>query len=80
MLHQGAPTSFLAENVPVHTLLLTHSHIDHIADVAVLKKKFGLKVYVHEADAPNLRTPGVDGIPLMFPVKELSPMDCSERR
>ncbi len=64
---------FLAEGVPVHTLLLTHSHIDHIADAAILKKEFGLKIYVHEADVANLRTPGSDGIPLLFPVEGIEP-------
>lgn len=39
-------------------LILTHSHWDHIADVAL----FSLPVYVHPEDARNLIQPGSDGI------------------
>jgi len=47
-------------------ILLTHSHWDHIADVATLKKRFPVPVYVHPEDAPNLQKPGSDGLPLFL--------------
>lgn len=45
-------------------ILLTHSHWDHIADVAALKKIYPVPVYVHEEDAANLISPGTDGLPM----------------
>lgn len=45
-------------------ILLTHSHWDHIADVASCKKELpGAKIYVHPLDAPNLTHPGADHLP-----------------
>ncbi len=49
-------------------LLLTHSHWDHTADAAFLKKKLELPLYVHKLDAPNVENPGIDGLPLMIEV------------
>jgi glyoxylase-like metal-dependent hydrolase (beta-lactamase superfamily II) len=43
-------------------ILLTHSHFDHIVDVAFLKNTLKIPVYIHEKDAKNLRHPGSDGI------------------
>jgi glyoxylase-like metal-dependent hydrolase (beta-lactamase superfamily II) len=44
-------------------ILLTHSHLDHTADVAVLKEALKVPVYVHALDKGNLEKPGSDGIP-----------------
>ncbi|HTY52793.1 MAG TPA: MBL fold metallo-hydrolase [Methanomicrobiales archaeon] len=38
----------------VQTILLTHFHIDHIGNVAELRKLTNAKVAIHEADAPYL--------------------------
>lgn len=43
---------------------LTHSHWDHIVDVAKIKKELSLPVYIHEEDKGNLEKPGSDGIPI----------------
>ena len=50
-------------------IVLTHSHWDHIADVADLKKKLQIPVYVHELDAQNLLEPGSDHLPMMFSIE-----------
>lgn len=50
-------------------ILLTHSHWDHIAEVALLKDKLNIPVYVHRDDAANLEHPGADGLPLFFPIR-----------
>ncbi len=50
-------------------ILLTHSHLDHIADAFPLREKFNVPVFVHRLDAENLLTPGSDNIALFFPVK-----------
>lgn len=50
-------------------ILLTHSHWDHIADAS----RFQLPIWVHEADAPNVRLPGSDGLPLFFSIKGVEP-------
>lgn len=34
----------------VKYLLLTHSHLDHVFGVAYVKRKFGVKAYLHELD------------------------------
>ncbi len=44
------------------SIYLTHSHWDHIGDVAVLKDHYQIPVQIHEKDAPNLRKPGTDGL------------------
>ncbi len=49
-------------------LLLTHSHWDHTADAAFLKKKWDLSLYVHKFDAPNVENPGSDGLPVLIDV------------
>lgn len=50
-------------------LLLTHSHWDHIADVALLKEQLHVQVWVHSLDIPNLEHPGADQLPcwISFP-------------
>ncbi len=57
----------------VDAIYLTHSHFDHIADVAKLKKEKGYLVYVHKEDAGNLRKPGSDGIPDMLGLQPVEP-------
>lgn len=54
-------------------ILLTHSHWDHIGDMAVLKKKLDVPVHVHAEDAGNVREPGSDGLPLFFPIEGVQP-------
>jgi glyoxylase-like metal-dependent hydrolase (beta-lactamase superfamily II) len=54
-------------------ILLTHSHWDHIADVRQLKEKYHLPVYIHSLDAPNLRQPGVDGLPCWIAISSVQP-------
>ncbi|MDP1836097.1 MAG: MBL fold metallo-hydrolase [Chlamydiales bacterium] len=54
-------------------ILLTHTHLDHIADVAALKKDFPVPVYVHADDAQNLITPGSDGLPNWFFIEGVQP-------
>ena len=63
-------------NLKLTTLLLTHSHLDHIADAACFVKKHPeLKVWIHQEDAKNLQKPGSDGIPLFFPIDPVSHYD-----
>ncbi len=56
----------------VEKILLTHSHWDHFADAASLKKKLNVPLYIHALDAPNLIKPGSDGLPLFFPIEGVS--------
>ena len=62
-----------AQNLMPVMLLLTHSHWDHFADAAKIKARWNLPVYVHPADAPNLRKPGVDGFPLFIDIEPVEP-------
>lgn len=55
------------------SILLTHSHLDHIADVSVLKDILKVPVYVHALDAPNLEKPGADGLPCIIPITGVKP-------
>ena len=57
----------------VEMLLLTHSHWDHIADLSILQKKLGAKIYVHADDAKNVEKPGSDGLRLLFPIEGSKP-------
>jgi glyoxylase-like metal-dependent hydrolase (beta-lactamase superfamily II) len=54
-------------------ILLTHSHWDHLADLAKLKKTLNVPVYVHAEDAGNVEEPGSDGLPLLFPITGVKP-------
>jgi len=54
-------------------ILLTHSHWDHTADVAALKKALHLPVYIHPLDQGNLIQPGSDGLPLFFSIEGVKP-------
>ena len=56
-------TKLLMEALKKHSLipkmlLLTHSHWDHLADAAELKKTLHIPLYVHKEDAGNLEKPG----------------------
>ncbi len=61
------------DGLTIELILLTHSHWDHIADVYLLKEKTGASVWVHALDAGNLRSPGQDGLPLVFPIQGVTP-------
>ena len=54
-------------------ILLTHSHWDHIADVATLKSKYKIPVYIHPDDAGNLEKPGSDGLPCWIDIPGVHP-------
>ena len=54
------------EQCTLKALWLTHSHWDHTADVTAVFEAFHPTVYIHSADAPNLDSPGVDGLPQYF--------------
>lgn len=47
----------LKENdAELKSILLTHSHFDHVAGVKKLQEKYNCKVYLHEADRKSLET------------------------
>lgn len=54
-------------------ILLTHSHWDHIADTAILKKSLNVPVYIHSLDAPNLENPGADLLRSPFTIEGVKP-------
>lgn len=60
-------------SLSVDMILLTHSHWDHIADASLLKESLNASVYIHKDDADNLENPGVDRLPLFFPLKGVKP-------
>lgn len=47
---QGADEAFA--NTPIHLLLLTHGHFDHVADAAAIIKRHGCLVAFHAETAP----------------------------
>lgn len=49
-------------------IALTHSHLDHIGDLELLKSTLKVPVWAHHLDAPNVEQPGADGLPLFFEV------------
>lgn len=54
-------------------IVLTHSHWDHIGDVALLKEKLKIPVVVHSLDAYNLIEPGSDDIPCWVNIPPTDP-------
>ena len=37
----------------VHTILLTHWHLDHVGSVAELRRRSGARIVAHSVDAPS---------------------------
>lgn len=54
-------------------IILTHSHWDHIADVAALKKQYLVPVLIHKEDVENLEKPGSDGLPCWIAIEGVRP-------
>lgn len=54
-------------------ILLTHSHWDHIGDVAEIKQKYHIPLYMHELDASNMEFPGSDGLPCWINIEGVKP-------
>lgn len=54
-------------------IILTHSHWDHIGDVAPLVEKYHIPVLIHPSDAPNLKEPGSDGLPMWYAIRGVVP-------
>src|SRR5687767_10962866 len=55
-------------------LWLTHGHFDHVADHAVVTKRFpGARVLIHPLDAPKLREPGSSMFQLPFTIPPRDP-------
>ncbi|HRW58112.1 MAG TPA: MBL fold metallo-hydrolase [Chlamydiales bacterium] len=65
----------------IEGIWLTHSHFDHIGDVALLQKETKAKVFVHQADNGNLRNPGMDGLMIeeMEPVHDAILIEDSQK-
>ncbi len=59
--------------IEIVMILLTHSHWDHIGDLALLKRKSGAPIYVHQLDSENVKAPGADGLPLILRVEGVEP-------
>ncbi len=70
----GPISSYLKQQKLTPTqILLTHSHWDHIADVAPLKALYQIPVFIHSLDAPNLEQPGADGLPCWLSIEGITP-------
>lgn len=54
-------------------ILLTHSHLDHIADAALLKSKLKASLLIHLLDVKNLQSPGEDGLSLFLQTEPVDP-------
>ena len=54
-------------------ILLTHSHWDHLADIAMAKESWGVPIGIHKEDVGNLKKPGSDGLPIPFYIEGATP-------
>jgi hydroxyacylglutathione hydrolase len=52
------------QGLQIEFIFITHSHWDHIVDVAKLKEKTGAALFVHKLDSLALKTPSDDFFPL----------------
>ncbi|MFA5250456.1 MAG: MBL fold metallo-hydrolase [Parachlamydiales bacterium] len=57
------------KHLQLKAILLTHSHWDHIAGAADLKKSLPAPIYIHPLDLGNLEEPGSDRLPLIFAIE-----------
>src|SRR5687767_3558273 len=62
-----------AESLVPKKILITHSHLDHNADAAAVKKFFQIPIFIHPLDQNNLSNPGSDGLPLLFSIEGVEP-------
>lgn len=68
-----AISAFIAQNQLIpEKILLTHSHWDHIADVAKCKQEYNIPIWVHPLDRANLESPGADGLPYWVHIEAAS--------
>jgi len=54
---EGACDWLVGQAIELRLLLLTHGHIDHIQDVARIKRRFGCPVGIHPESAPMIADP-----------------------
>lgn len=62
-----------SHSLQVDLILLTHSHWDHIGDVAAAKTYFKAPLAMHEADQGNVIRPGADGLPCWITIAPAHP-------
>lgn len=53
-----------ARGATPRALVLTHSHWDHIGDVAAIKRRYGIPVLLHDLDRGRLEQPGETPVPI----------------
>lgn len=51
---EGACDWLVKQEIQLRLLLLTHGHIDHIQDVARIKRRFGCPIGIHPESAPMI--------------------------
>lgn len=75
-----APSSFASlekfienNHLKPKAIWITHSHWDHIADTAILKKRYSIPVFIHAEDAGNLQDPGSDRLPCWIDIEPVNP-------
>lgn len=70
----GALSSYISEHhlIP-KAIWLTHSHWDHLADAAELKRKYAIPLAVHSEDAGNVISPGADKLPCWLEIEGVNP-------
>jgi hydroxyacylglutathione hydrolase len=55
---EGACAWLESQRTDPKLLLLTHGHIDHVQDVAKIKRRFGCRIGCHPLTAPMISDPG----------------------
>ncbi len=60
-------------DLEIEKILLTHSHWDHFADAAELKKRTEAELYVHSLDEKNVEMPGSDALSMFIPIPSVLP-------
>lgn len=57
----------------LQAIVLTHSHWDHIAEVALCCRSWSVPLWVHREDGANIREPGADGLVAPIPIEGWDP-------
>lgn len=61
------------DSYTLSSVILTHSHWDHIADLSRFVEKYNPQVLVHTEDALNVQEPGSDGLTFWIPIQGAKP-------
>jgi len=73
LLAAAAPGSLLPQGIRIHSILLTHAHLDHIDGVGIVHAATGAPIHLHPAAIPQYRSLPQQGAAFGFRLEPTPP-------